>query len=161
MISLEEFIKATKEHDVLNAFAPHHLERLAALAKAVRFSRNQIIFREGARHGFFYLILDGSVVLELATTGRSVLLQTLHSGDAMGWSSLLSGDGGAHFEARALTPVHALAFEGSKLREACESDPAFGYRMTKSLLTLLAERLDASRLQLMDIYSSKPGAARA
>jgi CRP-like cAMP-binding protein len=107
----------------------------------------------------FYLILDGSVALEIITARHPVLLQTLHAGDAMGWSALLDA-GGTHFEARALTPARALVFQGAKLRETCDQDPAFGYRMMKALLFLLTERLDVTRMQLLDMYST-PGAVRA
>ena len=157
MISTQEFIELTKDQDVLRAFGPQHLERLAAMARAVDFRRDQIIFREGGQHGLFYLILDGSVGLEIITSRNPVLLQTLHAGDAMGWSSLLDDGRGAHFEARALTPTRTLAFDGAKLREACEADPAFGYRMMKALLTLITERLDVTRMQLLDMYGATGG----
>ena len=78
----------------------------------------------------------------------------------MGWSSLVESEGGAHFQARVISPARALSFDGAALRDTCESDPAFGYRMMKALLSLVTERLDASRMQLVDMYS-KPGAARA
>lgn len=160
MISTQDFIQVTKNQDVLKAFAPQHLERLAALAEEVDFHRDQIIFREGERHGIFYLILDGSVGLEIMTARHPVLLQTLHAGDAMAWSSLIDDGTGAHFEARALTTTRALAFNGIKLREACDADPAFGYRMMKALLSLITERLDVTRMQLLDMYAT-PGAVRA
>jgi len=158
MIGIEEFIRITKNQDVLKDFGPQHLARLAALAEEVNFYRDQIIFHEGEEHGMFYLILDGSLALEIITARHPVLLQTLHAGDAMGWSSLL-GSGGAHFEARALTIVRALAFHGAKLRDTCDSDPAFGYRMMKALLSLTSERLDLTRMQLLDMYAT-PGSAR-
>jgi CRP/FNR family cyclic AMP-dependent transcriptional regulator len=159
MITTQEFIELTKDQEVLKAFGPQHLQRLAALAQEVTFRRDQIIFREGDKHGMFYLILDGSVALEIITARHPVLLQTLHAGDAMGWSALLDA-GGTHFEARALTPARALVFQGAKLRETCDQDPAFGYRMMKALLFLLTERLDVTRMQLLDMYST-PGAVRA
>lgn len=160
MIGIQEFMEAAKGQELLKRFAPQHLEKLAGLAREVRFARDQIIFREGAHPGFFYLILEGSVVLEIIATGRSVLLQTLHAGDALGWSSLVDAQEGAHFEARALGPVRALAFDGAQLRAACDSDPDFGYRMMKALLGLVTDRLDASRLQLVDMYGAR-GAVRA
>lgn len=160
MFSVEEFIQATQGQELLKGFEPQHLEKLAALAKEVRFARDQIIFHEGALHGFFYLIAEGSVVLEIVAGGHSVLLQTLHAGDAMSWSSLIDTAGGTHFGARALSPVRALAFEGTQLRAACEADPAFGYLMMKSLLAMLAERLDATRMQVVDMYAA-PGGGRA
>jgi CRP/FNR family transcriptional regulator, cyclic AMP receptor protein len=158
MISTEEFIRVTKNQELLKDFGPQHLARLAALAEEVHFHRDQIVFREGEQHGMFYLILDGTLALEIITARHPVLLQTLHAGDAMGWSSLL-GSGGTHFEARALTTARTLAFNGAKLRETCDTDPAFGYRMMKALLALISERLDVTRMQLLDMYAT-PGAVR-
>ena len=160
MNGIQEFIQYTKGQSILEGFEPQDLERLAALAKEVHFKRDQIVFREGETHGRFYLIMDGSVVLEITAGGHPMLLQTLHGGEAMGWSSLVDSEGGAHFQARVISPVRALSFDGPSLRSTCESDPAFGYRMMKALLTLVTERLDASRMQLVDMYSN-PGVARA
>ncbi len=160
MISTQEFIEDTQDQEILKAFGPQHLERLAALAEEVEFHRDQVIFREGDRHGMFYLILDGGVGLEIMTARHPVMLQTLHAGDALGWSALLDGDTGAHFQARALTPTRALAFDGAKLRQTCDADPSFGYRMMKALLALVTERLDVTRMQLLDMYAT-PGGVRA
>jgi CRP-like cAMP-binding protein len=160
MISTQEFIELTRDQDVLHAFGPQHLERLAALAEEVEFHRDQIIFREGDQHGMFYLILDGGVGLEIMTARHPVMVQTLHAGDALGWSALLDSSAGAHFEARALTPTRALAFDGAKLRQTCDADPSFGYRMMKALLALVTERLDVTRMQLSDMYAT-PGGVRA
>ena len=160
MIAIDNFIALTRDHSMLAGFVPRDLQRLADLAQEVHFPLNRVIFREGEKHGVFYLILNGSIELEMTATGQPVYVQTLHGGDAMGWSSLVDPKGGAHFEARVLAPVRALAFDGAALREACESDPAFGYRMMKALLALVTDRLDASRMQLVDMYAAEPGAFR-
>jgi CRP/FNR family transcriptional regulator, cyclic AMP receptor protein len=86
--------------------------------------------------------------LESTATGKLALLQRLQAGDALGWSSLVGSGGGAHFEARALAPVRALAIDGGQLAAACEADPVFGYFIMKALLGVVTERLDASRMQL-------------
>jgi CRP/FNR family cyclic AMP-dependent transcriptional regulator len=87
----------------------------------------------------------------MMAAGHAIRVQTLHEGDAMGWSALLAGDG-KHFQARATSHVRALAFEGVRLREAFDQDPAFGYAMTKRLLRTVVERLDATRVQLADSF---------
>jgi len=144
VIGITEFLENTSYCEFLKGLERRHLERLAGLAKEVRFKEGQVIFREGERHGRFYLLSEGEVALE---AGGSTLVQ-LKPGDAMGWSSLVGCEGGAHFEARALTPVRALAFDGAQLAAACEADPAFGYFIMKALLGVVTERLDATRLQL-------------
>ena len=45
---------------------PEQVRKLASLAKAVHFDRDQVIFREGDERYDFYLILSGLVALEIA-----------------------------------------------------------------------------------------------
>ena len=135
-----------------------HIETLAGLAKETRFERDQVIFREGDECSEFYLIVNGLVALEIAAPGHTFRVQTLFAGDELGWSALLMGRG-KHFQARTLERVDALAFEGSELLAACHDDTQFGYTLMQRLLAVVAERLQATRLQLLDTYS--PIAARA
>ncbi len=60
----------------------------------------------------------------------------------------LAGFRNAPFQARALTPVTLLTFDGEFLRRKCEDDPLFGYVLMKRLLLLVSERLDVVRGQL-------------
>jgi CRP-like cAMP-binding protein len=79
-------------------------------------------------------------------------VQTLSAGDELGWSALLMGSG-KYFQARALGAVEALAFDGGELLQACKDDPSFGYALMHRLLAVVAERLQATRLQVLDSYS--------
>jgi len=146
VIGITEFLENTSNCEFLKGLERKHLERLAGLAKEVGFKTGQVIFREGERHGRFYLLSEGEVALESTATGNLALLQRLRAGYAMGWSSLVGS--GAHFEARALLPVRALAIDGGQLAAACEADPVFGYFIMKVLLGVVTERLDATRMQL-------------
>jgi len=74
------------------------------------------------------------------------------------WSAVLMGRG-KHFQARTLERVDALAFEGTELLAACRDDPHFGFTLMQRLLGVVAERLQSTRLQLLDMHS--PVAARA
>ena len=133
-------------------FRPQHIEKLKALAREVRFAPDQIIFREGEEFSDFYLIVSGRVGLEMQAPGRALRVQTLSAGDELGWSALLMGSG-KHFQARALGPVEALAFDGGELLQACKEDTSFGYALMHRLLAVVAERLQATRLQVIDSYS--------
>jgi CRP-like cAMP-binding protein len=66
---------------------------------------------------------------------------------------------GKHFQARALERVEALALDGGALLTTCKRDPQFGFVLMQRLLGVVAERLQATRLQLHDMYS--PVAKRA
>jgi CRP/FNR family cyclic AMP-dependent transcriptional regulator len=154
----ETVLETLRHHPFVAGFEPRHVERLAELAKEVRFDRDQLLFREGDECSEFYMIVTGLVALEIAAPGHIFRVQTLFAGDELGWSALLMGRG-KHFQARTLENVHALAFEGTELLAACHDDPQFGFSLMQRLLGVVAERLQATRLQLLDMYS--PVAARA
>jgi CRP-like cAMP-binding protein len=147
VIGIPEFFASVREHQLLQGFESRYLEKLVGLARAADFPTDAVIFRQGEKTAQFYLITQGSVVLEVAAKGASFIVQTLYAGDAMGWSAV-TGMGGANFDARAIAPVRTIAFDGAQLRAACESDPSFGYVMMKALLSLVSERLDATRIQI-------------
>jgi CRP-like cAMP-binding protein len=147
-----------RHHPFVAEFEPRHIERLAAIAKEIRLERDHIMFREGDECSEFYLIVTGLVALEIAAPGHTFRVQTLFAGDELGWSALLMGSG-KHFQARTLDRVDALAFEGEELLAACRDDTQFGFMLMQRLLGVVAERLQATRLQLLDMYS--PAAARA
>ena len=153
----ESLLATLRHHPFVAEFEPRHIEQLAALAKEVRFERDQILFREGDECSEFYLIVTGLIALEIAAPGHTFRVQTLFAGDELGWSALLMGRG-KHFQARTLERVDALAFEGSELLAACRQDALFGFMLMQRLLAVVAERLQATRLQLLDMYS--PVAAR-
>ncbi len=140
-------IESIKDQGLLRNLDPHHVHRLAGLALEAAFEPEQVIFREGDEQGYFYLITSGSVALEIVAPAEPIKIQTIHQGDAMGWSSLLD-TGRRRFQARALSPVTAVAFDGAEVRQACEQDSGFGYALMKRLLETVTERIDASRLQI-------------
>ena len=154
----ETHLATLRHHPFVREFESRHVERLAGLARDVRFDRNHVIFREGDDCSEFYLIVTGLVGLEIAAPGHTFRVQTLFAGDELGWSALLMGSG-KQFQARALERVDALAFEGADLLAACREDTAFGFALMQRLLAVVAERLQATRIQLLDTYS--PAAARA
>jgi CRP-like cAMP-binding protein len=154
----ETLVAVLQKHPFVDEFQPQHIERLTTLAKEVHFERDQVIFHEGDECHDFYLIVEGRVALEIEAPGHTFRVQTLHAGDELGWSAILMGRG-KHFQARALQPVHALAFDGAALLEACRDDTSFGFALMYRMVGVVSERLQATRLQVLDMYS--PVAKRA
>jgi len=141
-----------KEHPFTKSFWPEHVTRLASMAAETHFAAGELIFHEGDHSSLFYLLISGNVALEVVSPGRPVRIATLLAGDVLGWSSI-TGDNGKQFQARALEPVHALAFDGARLCHACEQDYAFGFVFVRAVLAVLSGRLHSVRGQLLDIYS--------
>ena len=149
-------IESLRRHPFLEGLEESDLARLEGLASEVRFARDQFIFREGDHSHSFYLLAEGKVALEVAAPGRTIRIATLGPGDELGWSSILSPSR-KHFQARSLEAVRAFAFDGRALGEACLQDEGFGCQIFRRVLGVVAERLQATRLQLLDMYS--PAAA--
>jgi CRP-like cAMP-binding protein len=152
--TLKETLKA---HPFLEGLRPEYVEKLAALSCEVHFQRDQLIFREGDESSFFYLLLSGKVSLEVPSPGRTWCIQTVGAGDEIGWSSLLAPIR-KQFQARCVQAGDAIAFDGARLTRACEEEPEFGYHLMRRVLSIVAERLQATRLQLLDVF--KPVGAK-
>lgn len=140
------------EHPFTKSFWPDHLARLADMAADVHFSPGELIFQEGDHSSLFYLLVEGNVALEVETPAHAVRIATLHAGEVLGWSSV-TGDDRKQFQARAFEPVHAIAFDGARLRHACEQDYAFGFVFMRSLVEVLSGRLHSVRAQLLESYT--------
>lgn len=142
---------------------PQHLPFLAALPSAVRealealatprsFSPGDTLFHEGEPHSQIYLLVEGRVRLEMYVRNRGHLpLLTVGPGELLGWSPLFH-DRAMTATARAMEPVHALAFEGQALKSLCESNHETGYFVMRQLVQVLSDRLLATRLQLLDLF---------
>lgn len=148
----DQMLALLSEHPFVASFTPEHRSRLAGLARQVRFDTDQVIFRQGDDYSVFYLIGEGMVALELEVPSQVLRVQTLYAGDELDWSAVLPHSG-KHFQARALEPTSALAFEGDQLLASFKQDPEFGLAFMLQLMTVVSERLRATELQLVDMYS--------
>jgi CRP/FNR family cyclic AMP-dependent transcriptional regulator len=141
LLRRQPFVQGLKEHEV---------GQLGALAREVTFERDRILFGEGEECSEFYLIVSGMVSLEIAPPSGVFRVDTLEAGDEFGWSSVMGH--GTVFQARALEDTRAIAFNAAELRALCERDTAFGYELMRRLLGVVADRLQVTRLHVMDSY---------
>jgi len=149
MQTLEPILVA---HPFFKDLEPRYLQLIVGCASNVRFDPGQFIFREGEEANQFYLIRQGKVALEVFVPERgSITLQTLGEGDVLGWSWLFPPYRW-HFDARTLESTRAIAFDGKCLRAKCEEDHSLGYELVKRVVHVVIQRLQATRLQLLDVY---------
>lgn len=126
------------------------LQVLAESAMQVAFKDDEPIFREGEPANRFYLILEGQVALESEVKEHgTVQIQTLGPDDNLGWSWLFPPYY-LHFSARAVGPVSAIFFYGTRLREQCETDHELGYELMKRITETLIQNLHATQQRLME-----------
>jgi CRP/FNR family cyclic AMP-dependent transcriptional regulator len=146
-------------HPFFASLAPNQRAALAHDAVAVSFAAGERVFAEGDAADRFWLVEEGSVALDLRVPGRGdQTLETLGAGTVLGWSWLYPPLRW-HFGAVARVPTTAIAFDGASVRRRCETDPAFGYAVLNLFTPVIIERLQATRLRLLDLYAS-PAQAR-
>jgi CRP/FNR family transcriptional regulator, cyclic AMP receptor protein len=145
------------EVPLLAGMPAEHLELLAGCASNLRFEPGETIFREGDEANTFYVIRGGSVVLEAFAPARGGLtIETIEAGDVLGWAWLFPPYRW-HFDARALSRVRATAIDGACLRGKCDDDPALGYDLMSRFAQVIIERLQWTRLRLLDVYGRGDG----
>lgn len=127
------------------------LRTLSFQAKRAVYQPGYRIFHEGRPANRFWLIREGSVALDISVPGRGdVVIDTLTAGTVLGWS-WFAPPYRWHFGAVALTRTLAVEFDGPGVRRLCEEDPALGYALSQRFMTVLIDRLQATRVQLLDI----------
>lgn len=151
---MEGLERIVREHPFFAGLDVHFCELVCGCAKNVRFDAGQFLFREGEPANEFYLLRQGRVALQIAVPGRAaVTFQTLEEGEIVGVSWLIPPYRW-QYDAQALEPTRAIAIAGSCLRAKCESDHDLGYEMMKRVVPILVKRLQATRMQILDVYGS-------
>ncbi len=144
------------EHPFFKDLDPRYLQLIVGCAANVRFEAGRFIFHEGDEANQFYLLRHGSVSLEVFVPERGpLIIQTLGEGDVLGWSWLFPPYRWV-FDARAVSLTRAIALDGACLRKKCEEDHELGYELLKRFAQIIMERLQATRLQLLDVYGARP-----
>jgi CRP-like cAMP-binding protein len=144
------------QHPFLKELEPRHLKILVGCASNVRLNAGQILFHESEEANQFYMIRQGKVAIEiLAPELGPITVQTLGEGDVLGWSWLIPPYRW-RFSARAVELTRAIALDGKCLRQKSEEDHDLGYELLKRFSGIIVERLEATRLQLLDVYKTRP-----
>jgi len=133
---------------------PEKLARIAECAHEVTFAAGDYLFREGDPANHFYFLTRGQVALQIHVPGRGEhTIQTVAEADVLGWSWLFPPYRW-HFDGRALMLIRAIDFNALCLRGKCDEDHDLGYALMQRFGLVLFERLQATRLQLLDVYGS-------
>jgi CRP-like cAMP-binding protein len=139
-----------KLHPFLKGMSSEHLKILESASMYTQFEPGEVIFREGEPANRFYLIHSGEVDLEADLDGELIVsIQKVGPGDVIGWSWLYPPYYW-HFGARAVQRTTATFYYGTRLREECEENPAFGYELMKRISQLLLNRLQSTRRRLSE-----------
>lgn len=141
------------QHPFFQDLNPAYQHLLVECAGNVRFRAGEYLFREGDAADRFYLIRHGRVALQVLIPGRGPsTIATIEAGEMLGWSWLFPPHRWL-FDAQATVLTRALGFDGQCLRTKCDADHDLGYTLMQQFARIVVQRLQATRLQLLDLYS--------
>jgi CRP-like cAMP-binding protein len=125
------------------ALSSEHLQKMAEMAHIRRVKAGEILFREGGKEDYVYIVIEGRVGVDIFIPHRGkVRIYTADPLDVFGWSRTAVVNG------------LVVGIDSAKLRDACETDHDFGYIVMRRLLNIVSSRLLVSRLQLLDMFES-------
>jgi len=140
------------KHPFFEGLESKYLQLITGCASNVRFETGEYIFHEGEPATQFYIIREGKVALEAFAAPRGpITIETIEAGEVLGWSWLFPPYRW-HFDARVVEPARAIALDGVCLRTKGEADHDLGYQLVKRVAQIMMQRLQATRLQLLDVY---------
>jgi len=153
-MEIEGLDRIVREHPFFAGLDEAFCKLVCGCAKNVRFEAGQYLFREGGPADQFYLLRHGRVALQVSAPGRGeVTFQTVGEGEIVGVSWLIPPYRWS-YDAKALELVRAISMDAKCLRQKCESDHDLGYEMMKRFVPVLVQRLQATRMQILDVYGA-------
>jgi CRP/FNR family transcriptional regulator, cyclic AMP receptor protein len=141
-------------HPLLAGLPGDAVTTVAGCARNVAFSPGALLLAEGDPADTLYLVRRGCVSIEVHSPGRGqIVIETVGPGAVVGWSWLIPPYRW-HFDARAVDSVGAIAVDGACLRQKADADPALGYALMKRVAAILLERLQMTRVRVLDLYGA-------
>ncbi|MEU7472888.1 cyclic nucleotide-binding domain-containing protein [Streptomyces sp. NPDC044984] len=130
-----------------------HREGLLRHAREVSFAAGVRLFEEGRRADRFWIVRTGTVALDLRVPGhRAAVIESLGHGELIGWSWHYPPCMW-HLGAETTSPVRAWEFDAEAVRALCAEDPEFGRVIAVWVGRVVAQRLHATRVRLLDLYA--------
>ena len=141
-----------EESHVFRGLPAAVLDAVAGCGRLDQLDGGAAFFHAGEPASTFHVVRHGRVSIQLAAPGREPLVvATRQAGDAIGWSWLFEPYRW-HFDAVALEMARVISFDGECLRGKCTRDHELGYHLMSRFASIAIEDLQATRLQLLDIY---------
>jgi CRP-like cAMP-binding protein len=154
---VKSIVELVASHPFAIGMSDEHVALVAACARNVSLRAGEMLCIEGANADTFYLLRRGHVSIEVHQAGLgAMMIETVGPGDVVGWSWLVAPYRWT-FDARALQSVGALAIDGACLRATSLDDAALGFALLSRVTHLILERLQATRVRLLDLYGGPRG----
>jgi CRP/FNR family transcriptional regulator, cyclic AMP receptor protein len=153
-------VPALAGHRFLRDMPAPHLAFLAEATSLVTVPARHRFFEAGGVAKRFWLIRAGQIAVDLRVPGDGrAVIETLGRGDMLGVSWFFPPFQW-QFGAVAVQPAELFECDAAAVRGRCETDPDFGYEFTRRMIVVVAKRLQATRIHLLDEVTSRDARVR-
>jgi CRP-like cAMP-binding protein len=138
---------------VLAELEQEDLDLMATCGHLAVVAADGSLAREGEAAEQFFVLRAGRVALEIAAPTGPLIVETLEAGDLVGWSWIFPPHRWV-YDVVVVEQARVVVIDAACLRAKCDSEPAFGYRVMQCFAAVVAQRLAATRLRLLDLYGT-------
>jgi CRP-like cAMP-binding protein len=131
-----------QQSDLFRGMSKDFVKKVYNTAVKETFKEGEILFPEGEKAKYFYILLKGKIKLEVGEI-RQLVYMVERPGEAFGWSSLV-GRENYSASAKCMADTKLVKFDGEKFRAVLEEDPHNGLQLFRQLSGALGERLISS-----------------
>lgn len=119
------------------------IRQLAAIASLQEYPENSFLDQRKMSARYFYIILEGEISLQVESlTGKTVRLETVAAGGAIGFSALIDMDSKRYIsDARTLSKVTLLRFGSDDMTRLFYQNFEMGYLVMKKIAWIAKMRL--------------------
>jgi CRP-like cAMP-binding protein len=152
MVSLE----ALRKIYLLRDLTPEMIDWIRPMVEMRDYQNREVIFREGDKALYLYMLLRGKVLLEVqASPSILISLGAIKPGFSFGWSSLLP-DSVYTTHAVCAEASDVLMIPGRKLMELMEKNHSMGFRIMEGVVHILKRRLERRTEQFLKTLRQHP-----
>ena len=134
---------------------PSCIQQLTDMAQIGSIQKGDRLFSEGDSPDYLFVLISGLIALEIHVPTRgSIRLETVEPTDLFGWSGVTERAKRRTATTVAIQDSEYLAFPSKKLMGLIARDPQLGYCVFNRVANTIADRLQVTRFQLLDIFAS-------
>ncbi|MFH1351664.1 MAG: Crp/Fnr family transcriptional regulator [Pseudomonadota bacterium] len=152
MVTIEDLRKIHLFQDLNDEM----LEKIRPLANAHEYKDRDVVYEEGNKAEYFYMLKRGKLLLEVEVSKIIIIsLGSIKSGYSFGWSALIPGSSYTSY-AICSEPCEVIAVPGEKLLDLMNQDHPQGYIFMYSVAKILKNRLERRTGQFLKVMSKHP-----
>jgi|ERR1043165_2930883 CRP-like cAMP-binding protein len=126
------------------------LSELASIAQLEQHPKETVIFKEGGPSNKFFVVIEGSVGLEITIEGRAKRIHSVGACELLGWSPIL-GSKSMKATARTLATTTLISFDTLQCQALTERAPHLAAALLRRVGRAMDDRLHATRLQMLQL----------